>query len=607
MAHSIEDFASLAFDYIVVGGGTAGLAVAARLSEDPQIKVGVIEAGPSALNSDDGAITVPGRYGETIGSDYDWKFTTSPQPGLNGRSLPWPRGRVLGGTSALNFMAWNRGHRKDYDAWEKLGNPGWGWEDLLPYFLRSETFHPPSAAHQKHYQSSYRAEFNGTEGPVQTTHIKQYGPPHQYWHQTLNELGISSNPDSLAGSNCGVWNLVCTIEPDTQERSYAAPAYYLPVASRPNLYVITETTVLKVLLEQKDGWVATGVRARHDGVVLDIKAVREVIISAGSVQSPQILELSGIGRQDVLEAAGIGMKVDSPNVGENLQDHMMTATIFEVLPTLSSRDCIIGDPILTEAADRAYHASKTGPWTVMPCSVAYCSLSQIIPPWELAEISCEADRITQQTGCARDRLIAQQFKSPRGQIEYIFDVGNWSPYFLSEPGKSYATMLQMLQYPFSRGSVHIPSLTRDHPEVTIDDKPIIDPRYYLDEGEFDKKIMALGQRMADRICSTEPLSKIIVNRVLPPVAELGREEQAYEDFVSNCTVTDWHPIGTCAMGGKEGINNGVVDERLRVYGVRGLRVVDASIMPLQIGAHIQATVYAIAEKGSAMIREDWVK
>lgn len=139
MTHFIQDFAKIAFDYIVVGGGTAGLAVAARLSEDPQINVGVIEAGPSALNRGDAAITVPGRYGESIGSDYDWKFATSPQAGLNGRSLPWPRGRVLGGTSALNFMAWNRGHRKDYDAWEKLGNPGWGWEDLLCVWLNSSS------------------------------------------------------------------------------------------------------------------------------------------------------------------------------------------------------------------------------------------------------------------------------------------------------------------------------------------------------------------------------------------------------------------------------------------------------------------------------------
>lgn len=191
-----------------------------------------------------------------------------------------------------------------------------------PYFRRTEIFHPPSAAHQEQYRSAYQSEFNGTYGPLHTTHIKEYGPAHQYWHQTLNELGVPSSPESLAGSNCGVWNLVCTINPDTQERSYAASAYYLPFASRPNLHVLTEATVMKVLLEQKDSWVGTGVRVRHDGVVMDIKAAREVIISAGSIQSPQILELSGIGRRDVLEAAGIEVKVDSPNVGENLQDHM---------------------------------------------------------------------------------------------------------------------------------------------------------------------------------------------------------------------------------------------------------------------------------------------
>jgi choline dehydrogenase-like flavoprotein len=246
----------------------------------------------------------------------------------------------------------------------------------------------------------------------------------------------------------------------------------------------------------------------------------------------------------------------------------------------------------------------------------------MISPWELSDLYARADNIAQQTGRTRERLIAQQFEDNRGQIEYIFDVGNWSPYFKTEPGKKYATMLQMLQYPFSRGSVHIPARSGDHPEVGIDDKPVIDPRYYLGHGAIDKKMMAFGQRMTDWICSTEPLSKIIIGRVLPPATEPGSEEQTYEDFVSDYTVTDWHrmfiyflsggketnnpiAIGTCAMGGREGIKAGVVDARLRVYGVRGLRVIDASIMPLQVGAHIQATVYAIAEKGAAMIREDW--
>ncbi|KGO73806.1 Glucose-methanol-choline oxidoreductase, N-terminal [Penicillium italicum] len=350
---TLQQFAALDLDYLIIGGGTAGLAVAARLTDDPEFKVGVIEAGPSVLNLDDnGAINVPGRYGETIGSKYDWKFKTIPQPGLGGRSLPWPRGRILGGTSALNLMAWNRGHRKDYDAWAELGNEGWGWEDLF-----------------------------------------------------------------------------------------------------------------------------------------------------------------------------------------------------------------------------------------------------------------QAKEVAQNTGRTRDALLASQFESgeARGQVEYLFDLGNWSPYYVSEPGKKYATMLQMLQYPFSRGSIHIPPMSEtNYEKATIDDKPVIDPRYFLGPGEIDKKVMAKALRWGDRICQTEPLAKLIHTRVFPPPANgADSEEKLYEDFVSNYTVTDWHPVGTCAMGKADGANAGVVNDMLQVHGVHALRVVDASIMPLQVGAHIQATVYAIAEKAAVMIMEDY--
>jgi choline dehydrogenase-like flavoprotein len=347
---TLEDLNTLQLDYIIIGGGTAGLAVAARLSEDTKVQVAVIEAGPSALHREDnGTINIPGRYGETIGSEYDWQFKTTSQPGLGGRSLPWPRGRVLGGTSALNFMAWNRGHRDDYDAWVTLGNSGWGWEDLLyvvlslesflslpfamkyrvlicrrPFFRRSENFHPPSAAHQGYYKSAYDPEVNGTGGPLHTSHIKQYGIAHQYWHDTLNTLGVESIPDSLAGANSGAWNMVCTLDPDRQERSYSASAYYAPIAGRTNLHILTDATVLEIILEIDggSGWVARGVKVRHGKKVSIVRPIREIILSAGSVQSPQLLELSGIGQREILEAAGIDVKIHNPNVGENLQDHM---------------------------------------------------------------------------------------------------------------------------------------------------------------------------------------------------------------------------------------------------------------------------------------------
>jgi hypothetical protein len=305
----------------------------------------------------------------------------------------------------------------------------------------------------------------------------------------------------------------------------------------------------------------------------------------------------------------------------------VTATIFEVLPTLSSRDDILNDDILREAADRAYYASQTGPWTVLPCSVAYCPLIQVASQEEQTQLHEAASNVAQETGRLQDKLLAEQFDSEkrlRGQLEYIFDLGNWSQDFHSEPGKKYGTLLQMLQYPFSRGSIHIPPRRDNLCKSTIDDKPIIDPQYYLGPGKIDQKVMALGQRMAQHISQTEPLAKIIKKQVYPPLShESTSEQSAQEEFVSNYTVTDWHrmfkmscilllqgltfdlAVGTCAMGGLEGAKAGVVDDRLRVYGVRGLRVIDASIMPLQVGAHIQATVYAIAEKGADMIYEEW--
>ncbi|KAI4265317.1 MAG: hypothetical protein L6R35_007137, partial [Caloplaca aegaea] len=354
-------------------------------------------------------------------------------------------------------------------------------------------------------------------------------------------------------------------------------------------------------------------------------------------QSPQLLELSGIGDPAVLSAAGIETRVANPNVGENLQDHMSTMMVYELDPSIITPEAIRSDPLLAAAADEQYETSKTGPRTAAGYAATYLPFSHYSTPEEISRLAsllsstspssagpepaAQSDD-TASTSRLRDQILSSRFSSasPGGQIEFVFDVSNYSPFFQSEPGKRYGTMMQMLQYPFSVGSIHIPasssssSSSQKERPTSSDDKPVINPRYYQGVGgHVDFLTMAAAQIFGHRICETRPLKDIIVKRVFPPLPpplpndKAAEEEENWEQWVRDTTITDWHPVGTCAMGGNEGIQGGVVDDRLRVYGVQGLRVCDASVMPLQIAAHLQATVYAIGEKGADMVREDWVE
>ncbi|KAF2489808.1 hypothetical protein BU16DRAFT_164875 [Lophium mytilinum] len=292
-----------------------------------------------------------------------------------------------------------------------------------------------------------------------------------------------------------------------------------------------------------------------------------------------------------------------PALAGDLTVFLVTAMIFEIDPRIIGPDELRADPKLAEAADLTYETSQSGVRAMLPCALSYVPVSQVIPSATIAGL---ARRVSTPKSSLRDRVLAKQFAPGvlRGQVEYLFDVGNWSQYFKSEPGKVYGTMLMMLQLPFSQGSVHIPPKSAAGPPTMLT-KPVIDPQYYGGEGggvDFD--IMTAGQKFAAKICSTAPLSNIIKSRVFPPQQGATADEEDFTDFVRNFTASDWHPVGSCGMGGSAGIAAGVVDDRLRVYGVGGLRVVDASIMPLQICAHVQATIYAIGEKGSAMILED---
>lgn len=289
---------------------------------------------------------------------------------------------------------------------------------------------------------------------------------------------------------------------------------------------------------------------------------------------------------------------------DGLTDSAVLPIIFEVDPALAQPDDLLDKDVLAAALEQ-YLRDRSGPLTVLPCSMSYLPVSQFVSATDLERILVRS----KDMACFRPdqrSILSSRFAAGKrlGQVEYVFDLGNWNPSFQPDAanGKRYCTMLQMLQYPFSRGSIHI-SPGIDGSESSASQQPVINPQYYVGpHGELDLEVMIHGARFAQKICSTKPLSDILRGPAHPsPSVTTGEDLRAW---IAQNTITDWHPTGTCAMGGREGRAAGVVDERLRVYGVRGLRVVDASIMPLHISAHLQATVYAIAEKAADLILED---
>ena len=291
----------------------------------------------------------------------------------------------------------------------------------------------------------------------------------------------------------------------------------------------------------------------------------------------------------------------------------VTAMIFEVDSSVVTPEDLRADPALAEAADKQYVLEQAGPRTAVPSSVCYLPFSRVVSNSQLQEWAKSIlSHSSSKGGRLYDEILVERLTTDQnlGQIEYYFIISNHNPYYQSEPGKKYATMLTMLQYPFTKGCMHVPPSKTPGQRPRTEDKPLIDPKYYQGPGgEIDFKSMVLCQSFADKICRTAPLSGIIKERVFPPASSVDVDPDSHDfmDWVRNTTITDWHPMGTCAMGGSEGIKGGVVDARLKVYGTKGLRVCDASIMPLQIAAHLQATCYAIGEKCADMIMEDWSK
>jgi choline dehydrogenase len=500
------------FDVIVVGSGSAGAVVARRLV-DAGASVLLLEAGAPDENP---AIHDPARVWDLWDSEQDWGYRTVPQPACAGRRLHLPRGKVLGGSSALNGMIYIRGHRSDYDTWAYLGNPGWSYEDVLPLFKRSEDFdRGPS-------------EYHGAGGPLRV--IADY-EPHPLLAAAVaaaQEAGVPFNPDHNGAELDGVGFVQLTIRDGVRDST--AAAFLRPVLGAENLTVLTGTRARRLLF---DGGRCNGVEAVRDGAVERYRAAREVVVSCGTIESPKLLMLSGIGDGAELRGAGIEVRAHLPGVGKNLHDHMLSPVVFSVARP-------VPPPVPGLQLLHAHLFARSRPGLVAP------DLQPLF------------------------------FHIPA----YLEEAG------MTGPPDGFTLMGGVIR-PASRGSVTLAS-------ADPDDGPLIDPAYMSRDADLDAMVAAL--ELCREIGRQPALAGWTPEELYPGPGVRSREE--LHDYVRRTAITYHHQVGTCKMGVDE---LAVVDSELRVYGVDGLRVADASIMPLVTSGNTHAPAVMIGERASELV------
>ncbi|KAJ7920180.1 GMC oxidoreductase [Mycena leptocephala] len=589
-------------DYVIIGGGTAGLALASRLSEDPAVTVVVLEAGEA--NIGDPKILVPARFTQTFGDPrYDWAFPTVKQKFSNDKELMWARGKCLGGTSSMNFHAWIKPPASDIDAIEKLGNPGWNWNEYVKYSQRSETFHPPAEEQMKLYPHTYDPRFHGTTGPIHTTVPFHCHDVDELFQQTLVNKGIKSIPDPYGGDINGTWIANSNLDPSDWTRSYATTGYFLPAQNRPNLtassslrlfslIVVTGATVTRILFDDANvgaGLTATGVEYVHNEFTRHVNAKKDVILSAGSIQNPKILELSGIGRSEVLAKIDVDVKIELEGVGENVQEHNFLGVSYELVGSPATYDRMREPEYAAEAMK--LHAEGRGPQRMGITSFAFFPLSAATKeaPSLIDRVSADLKasgplppglqaQFDLQLACLRD--------DSAPDLELIAWPGFLTALSTPDQAKSYITVLAALNHPFSRGTIHAKSSDPF-------DNPAIDPHYF--ENDFDLELMVQHIKYIRTMVHTEPFKSGVVREVDPGPNCVT--DQDIREYIKNNHSSTWHTVGSCSMLPRE--KQGVVDPGLKVYGTNNLRIVDISIIPLHIAAHTQATAYMIAEKGAS--------
>lgn len=592
---SVGDISNKTFDYVIIGGGTAGCVVAGRLSEDANVSVLVLEAGPPHL--DEPILRKPGAFLKPLlDAEYDYQYAAVPQAELRGQSVMFSRGRGLGGTSLINWMIWTVPQREEIEAIGKLGNDGWNWENFHKYQRKVQSFHPPPFHHSDKSKRLYDSTAVGHEGPVPLIVARDCCGAETLWEQSLAKYGVEPISTSLNGQVAGSYKNVSNIDPTTQERVNAAAAYLTPALDKPNLKVLTDAYVQKILTQNYgEGVTASGVEFEYDGSVHKVFARKEVILCAGTVKSPQILELSGIGDPKILKPLGIDVKVDLPTVGTNVQEHVVMGINRW---KLKEDQNIITSGMLEDPEQAEKLRLSLG---------SQDAIQMVVNSLSFVPIQAASDRADALVRKQEEKHARNSGTYPPGlkeqhdvQLQLLADpsVPDFEVLFFPfmfnffpnpEPNKPYLNLLPILARPFSRGTIHIASAD---PKAS----PAIDPRYFDEEIDLDLLVDAV--KFARKLTQTEPLSNIIEREELPG-PDVQTDEQIYE-YVRSYAGSSWHTCGSNSMLPRD--KGGVVDSNFKVYGTHNLRVVDLSVLPLHTAVHPQATVYTLAEMACDIIR-----
>ncbi|KAI1643449.1 putative GMC oxidoreductase [Daldinia loculata] len=603
---------SESYDFIIAGGGTAALVVAARLSEDSSQRILVLEAGSD--HSEDPRVKIPALYSALLKSEVDWDFQTETQPGLNNRRINLNQGKALGGSTVMNAQVFAPPTKKLIDSWALLGNDGWTWEGLRDYYAKAYTSPPrvPDNIKKSLGIDGWTAKNELGTGPVQVSFPgNPFHPIREAWAATFKDIGYLMPNDPWVDPTVGVggFSNLASIDPVKRERSHSARAYYYPVKSRKSLHVLTNAIVEKILFEENSTKV-TGVQYRYETQTRTASARKEVIVAAGALQSPKLLELSGVGNASLLERHNIKVVKHLEGVGENLQDHLACDIVFEAADGLETLDAL-QDPEVLEQSMQEFMANHTGLVTTNGINTyAYMPVVkyQSGKGREFLKQMLDTNRPT--AGNLSDKTQAQALAYYDIAESTLLDPNASSGAYLTalannpkspdpttgEPAPpvtgGHIDFVAILAQPLSRGSVHIKS-------NDLSDAPIIDPRYLTNQ--VDVEVFAEHMHYIQTLATSPSLNGIFKQPLkISPSEACFADLDAAKKYLRARASSMWHPAGTCAMLPED--KGGVVDSSLKVYGVENLRVVDSSVVPLLPPGNLQSTVYALAEKAADLIK-----